>query len=70
MEIGSLRFTNRSTYLFNCLAIVYNVFLHILLIISYTGYVLAKEIVSLLRLQLMYNYLYELTGVLFMQPSW
>ena len=29
--------------------------------ISYTGYVLAKEIVSLLCLQLMYSYLNELT---------
>jgi len=34
---------------------------------------LAKEIVSLLSLQLMYSYLNELTlyaGVLYMQPSW
>ena len=41
--------------------------------ISYTGYALVKEIVSLLSLQLMYGYLNELTlyaGVLYMQPSW
>ena len=40
--------------------------------ISYTGYVLAKEIMSLLSLQLMYSYLNELTlyaGVLYTQPS-
>ena len=40
---------------------------------SYTGYVLAKEIVSLLSLQLMYSYINELTlyaGVLSTQPSW
>jgi len=43
------------------------------LCISNTGYVLAKEIVSLLSLQLMYNFSNELTlnaGVLYMQPSW
>ena len=36
-------------------------------------YVLVKEIVSLLSLQLMYSYLNELTlyvGVLYTQPSW
>jgi len=38
-----------------------------------SGYVLVKEIVSLLSLQLMYSYLNESTlyaGVLYMQPSW
>jgi len=41
--------------------------------INYTGYALAKEIVSLLSLQLMYSYLNELTfyaGILYTQPSW
>ena len=43
--------------------------------ISYTGYVLAKEIVSLLSLQLMQSYLNELLCMLefyniIMQPSW
>jgi len=40
--------------------------------VSYTGYVLAKEIVSLLSLQLLYSDLNELTlyaGVLYTQPS-
>jgi len=40
---------------------------------GYTGYVLAKEIVSLISLQLMCSYWNELTlytGVLYTQPSW
>jgi len=51
----------------------YIIFIWILCTLGYTGYVLAKEIVSLLSLQLMYSYLNELTlyaGVLYMQPNW